>query len=116
MAEHGEWTRKGATLSDVTAKKEYGVEQDFIIKGINARKLEFREGAIYGNPYFRVLRSQLEVYIASELGDDHLSRLKSRTELRQVKSDIASHNKQLAVLQLRKKELEMRLAKLDEKG
>jgi hypothetical protein len=31
MAEYGEWNRKGATLSDVTAKKEYGVDQDFIM-------------------------------------------------------------------------------------
>ena len=44
MAEYGEWNRKGATLSDVTAKKEYGVDRDFITKGIHAGKLEYREG------------------------------------------------------------------------
>ena len=33
MAEYGEWTRKGATLSDVTARKVYGVSYDFIVKG-----------------------------------------------------------------------------------
>jgi len=60
MAEYGEWNRKGASLSDVTAKKEYGVDREFIIKGINAGKLEFREGSIYGNPYIKVLRRQLE--------------------------------------------------------
>lgn len=38
MAEYGEWTRKGAILSDVTAKKEYGVHRDFIIQGIPAGK------------------------------------------------------------------------------
>ncbi len=32
MAEYGEWNKKGATLSDVTAKKEYGVEQELIIR------------------------------------------------------------------------------------
>src|SRR5712692_9266436 len=63
MAEHGEWNRKGATLSDVTAHKEYGVSRDFIVKGIRAGKLEYREGSIWGNPYLRVLRSQLELYI-----------------------------------------------------
>lgn len=42
MAEYGEWNRKGATLSDVTAKTEYGVDRDFIIKGIETGKLEFR--------------------------------------------------------------------------
>src|SRR5438309_1103748 len=29
MAEYGEWNRKGATLSDVSAQKEYGVSRDF---------------------------------------------------------------------------------------
>ncbi len=63
MAEHGEWTRKGAVLSDVTAQKEYGVTREFIVEGIKAGKLEFREGSVWGNPYFRILRSQLEQYI-----------------------------------------------------
>lgn len=56
----------------MTARKEYGLDSDFIVKGINAGKLEYREGAIHGNPYIRVLRSQLEAYIAEELGDAYL--------------------------------------------
>lgn len=36
MAEFGEWNRKGAALSEVTAEKEYGVTRDFIVKGIQA--------------------------------------------------------------------------------
>lgn len=43
MAEYGEWNRKGATLSDVTAMKEYGVSRAFIVKGIRSVKLEYRE-------------------------------------------------------------------------
>lgn len=62
MAEYGEWNRKGAVLSDVTAQKEYGVTRDFIVKVIQAGKLEYREGAVWGNPYLGVLRSQLEPY------------------------------------------------------
>jgi hypothetical protein len=68
MAEYGEWNRKGATLSDVTARKQYGVSQDFIVKGIQAGKLEYREGSVWGNPYLRVLRRQLEAFIAEERG------------------------------------------------
>ena len=60
MAEYGEWIRKGAVLSDVTAKKEYRVSRDFIIEGIKSGKLEYREGSVWGNPYFRLLRKQLE--------------------------------------------------------
>jgi len=90
MAECGEWNRKGATLSDVTAKKEYGVGRDFIVKGIRARKLEYREGAIWGNPYIRILRSQIEKYIAEELGADRLSDGKNQTELRKIKKELNS--------------------------
>jgi hypothetical protein len=73
VAEYGEWTRKGAVLSDVTAEKEFGVSRELIVKGIRAGKLEFREGAVHGNPYLRLLRSQLEPYIAAELGAEYLA-------------------------------------------
>jgi hypothetical protein len=85
MAEHGEWNRKGATLSDVTAQKEFGVSDDFIVKGIESGKLECRDGAIWGNPYLRILRSQLEPYIAEQLGSEYLANKKSQNELRAVK-------------------------------
>jgi len=85
MAEYGEWNRKGATLSDVTAQKEYGVTQEFIVKGIKTGELEYREGAIWGNPYLRILRSQLEKYIKKNLGRDHLTKNKKQDELRKIK-------------------------------
>jgi hypothetical protein len=106
MAEYGEWNRKGATLSDVTAKKEYGVDQEFIVKGIRAGKLEYREGAIWGNPYLRVLRSQLERYITEELDAKYLSRGKNQTELRKIKKEMAELNKRLVELQIRRIEIE----------
>lgn len=106
MAEYGEWNRKGATLSDVTAKKEYGVSREFIVKGIRAGKLEYRQGAIWGNPYLRLLRSQLEQYVIKELGADHLSKGKNQTELRTIKKEIAGLKKRLTELEVRKTELE----------
>jgi len=109
MAEYGEWNRKGATLSDVTAQKEYGVNRDFIVKGIRAGKLEYREGAIWGNPYIRLLRSQLEKYIAEEFGSDRLSSGKNQTELRKIKKEIANLKKRLNELQSRRTELENHL-------
>lgn len=111
MAEYGEWNRKGATLSDVTAQKEYGVSQEFIVKGIRAGKLEYRQGAIWGNPYLRVLRSQLELYIADQLGARQLASTKTQTELRQVKKEITQLKKKLTALQVRKAELEHAIGK-----
>ncbi len=111
MAEYGEWNRKGATLSDVTAKKEYGVDRDFIVKGIKAGKLEYREGVIWGNPYLRLLRSQLEQYIAEELGEDRLSTGRNQTELRKIKREMANLKKRLNELQTRRTELEAQIGK-----
>ena len=111
MAECGEWNRKGATLSEVTAKKEYGVDRDFIVKGIRAGKLEYREGVIWGNPYLRLLRSQLEKYIAEELSQGHLSSAKNQTELRKIKREIANLKKRISELEARRIELENQMRK-----
>lgn len=106
MAEYGEWNRKGATLSEVTAEKEYGVTHDFIVKGIQAGQLEYREAAVWGNPFLRVLRSQLEPYIAAQLGSEYLTSRKSRTELRSISKEIAELKGKLAALEARKLTLE----------
>lgn len=111
MAEYGEWNRKGAALSDKTAKKEYGVDRDFIVKGIRAGKVEYRQGVIWGNPYLRLLRSQLERYIVEELGKDRLSSAKKQTELRKIKKEIASLKKRLNELHVRKIELDKQMKK-----
>jgi hypothetical protein len=109
MAEYGEWNQKGSTLSDVTAKKEYGVDRDFIVKGIKAGKLEYREGAIWGNPYFRILRSQLEKYISDELGKNYLVKVKAEFELRKIKKNISVIKRNLNLLQIRKVDIEKML-------
>ena len=106
MAEYGEWNRKGATLSDVTARSEYGVSREFIIEGIKRGKLEYREGAIWGNPYLRVLRSQLETFISEERGKGFLSTVKNQSELKKINKEISKVRKTLTALQARKAELE----------
>lgn len=106
MAEYGEWNRKGATLSDATAQKEYGVTRDFIVEGIRTGKLEYRDGAVWGNPYLRVLRSQLEMYIAEQPGKERFLRKKAQTDLRAVTKEIADIKKRLVELEARKAELE----------
>ncbi|MFI5378719.1 MAG: hypothetical protein ACHRHE_05455 [Tepidisphaerales bacterium] len=111
MADYGEWNEKGATLSDVTAKKEYGVDRDFIVKGIRAGKLEYREGSIWGNPYLRLLRSQLERYIAEQRGPRQLDRARNEGELRKVKTELGSIKRRMKALERRKAELEAAMKK-----
>ncbi len=107
MAEYGEWNRKGASLSEATAQKEYGVTRDFLFKGMKSGDLEYRQGEIWGNPYYRILRSQLEAYIIKKLGKGNLMTNKKQEELRKIKKEIAVLSKKLKLLQATKKELEL---------
>ncbi|HQN31484.1 MAG TPA: hypothetical protein PKX20_10195 [Methanothrix soehngenii] len=106
MAEYGEWNRKGDSLSDKTARREYKVDQEFIIKGIEAGKLEYRYSSVWGSPFIRILRRQLEEYIADELGMEYLMKAKGKTELKKIKKEIADLEQKLSELQARKAELE----------
>ena len=105
MADDGEWNRKRGTLSDVTAQKEYGVTHDFIVEGIRAGKLEYRQASIWGNPTFKILRSQLELYIAAQLGAEFLVRGQADSELRTINREITATRKKLTALEARKAEL-----------
>jgi hypothetical protein len=114
MAEYGEWNRKGASLSDKTARKEYKVDQEFIIKGVEAGKLEFRYSSVWGSPFIRILRRQLEEYITSELGPEYLAKARDKIELQKIKKEIAEIEQELIVLSTRKAELAAKKAKLEE--
>jgi hypothetical protein len=109
MADYGAWNRKGATLSDVSALKEYGVDEDFVIGGIRSGDLEYREGSTWGNPYLRLLRDQLETYIARERGSDYLAHVKAKTELRAIRKERRGLRQRLGELQEREAALQERL-------
>jgi len=42
-----EWSRKGATLSDKTVRKEFGLTQDEILAAIDAGQLQYRISSIH---------------------------------------------------------------------
>ena len=105
MAEHGEGNRKGATLSDVSAEKEYGITRDFIVAGIRVAGLNTVKGCV-GNPYLRIIRSQLERYIEETLGRDQFLKKKAPTELRAINKELTDIRKRIAELEARKAELE----------
>ncbi len=67
-----EWGRKGATLSDKTAREEFGLTQDEIIAAIRAGKLQYRPAAMHGNPWLRLLRHEVEELVSTGHGDRYL--------------------------------------------
>ena len=66
-----------------------------------ASVVQLASGAARGNPYLRVLRSQLE-----QLGSEYLSSKKAKTELRVITREISVLRDKLAELETRKAKLE----------
>jgi hypothetical protein len=67
-----EWGRKGATLSDKTARTEFGLTQDEIVAAIRAGKLQYRQSSMHGNTWLRLLRREVEELVRSRNGEAYL--------------------------------------------
>jgi hypothetical protein len=102
-----EWQRKGATLSDKTAGKEFGLKEEEIYQAIREGRLQYREGAMHGNPYLRLLRREVEVLVCEKYGRKYM-------ENRRAKKELASIHRELKKLKARVKELEARKMQLTE--
>jgi chromosome segregation ATPase len=97
-----EWSRKGATLSDKTARSEYGLTQDEIYAAIGEGKLQYRPGSMHGNPWLRLLRREVEDLVKTRHGDRHLREQKARTELARINRELKQLRAQLAALEERR--------------
>jgi len=105
------WFKKGATLSDKSAQKEFGLTQEEIIEGIRGGKLQYRNNNVFGNPYLRLLRSEVEVFVDEKYGSDYLKKKKIKKELAQTNKELKGLKAQVISIEQRKAEL---LVSLDE--
>ena len=99
------WTRKGATLSDKTARKELGLTQQEIVEAIREGKLQFRENHIHGNPYLRLLRHEVEALVGDKSGQDYLHKKKLQKELADINKEARKLKTRLKAIELRRTEL-----------
>ncbi len=99
------WTRKGATLSDKTARKEFGLTQQEIIEAIREGNLQFRENHVHGNPYLRLLRHEVEALVGDKSGQDHLHKKKLQKELADINKEARKLKTRLKTIELRRAEL-----------
>jgi hypothetical protein len=105
-----EWQRKNASFSDKTARKEFGLTQDEIVKAIRAGRLQCRVNSIYGNPFIRLLRREVEALVENECGGDYLRDRQARPELRQINWELKKLHREIAALEERKAKLMAGLA------
>ncbi len=103
--------QKGATLSDKSARKEFGLSQEKIIEAIKDGKLQYRHNNVFGNPYLRLLRSEVEKLVNEKYGSNYLKKKKFKKELAQVNKELKMLKIQIVSLERRKAEL---IGSLDE--
>lgn len=106
-----EWQRKGATLSDKTARNEFGLTQDEIVAAIQAGMLQYRRNSSHGNPFLRLLRREVEALVKAQHGQGHFESQQAKTELARVNRELKQLKIQVAALEERKAQLNAQLGK-----
>ena len=104
-----EWQRKGATLSDKTARQEFGLTQEEIYDAIEAGTLQYRQACMHGNPWLRLLRREVEALARTRHGDRYVNEQQDKAELARVNREIRRLRAELAELEERRSALSSRL-------
>jgi septal ring factor EnvC (AmiA/AmiB activator) len=103
------WKQAGTTLSDKSARKEFGLTQDEIFAAMRAGKLQFQQNSMHGNPWFRLLRHEVEALVEQKSGKDGLQRKKLEKELADLKKEARKIKTRLKAIERRRVELEEEL-------
>ena len=100
-----EWRRKGATLSHKTAREEFGLTWEEIVRAIRAGKLQCREHSMHGNPWLRLLRREVEALVRERHGATYLKDRQAMTELARINRELKQLKGQIAALEKQKSKL-----------
>jgi len=100
-----EWQSKGATLSDKSAREEFGLTQDEIHLAVRAGTLQYRVASMHGNPWLRLLRREVEALVKRKHGANYLKDRQAKTELARVTRELRRLKAQMTQLEERKAEL-----------
>ena len=93
------WSDKGATMSDKSARQEFGLAQEEIIAAIRSGKLQYRESNMHGNPWYRLLRHEVESLVREKSGPDHLHQKKLQQELADLTKEARKLTTRLKVIE-----------------
>jgi len=100
-----QWTKQGETFSHKNACKEFGLTEDEIFDAIRAGKLQYCQNYAHGNPYFRVLRKEVEAFAKELHGDKSVEDQELNFKLQKINREINSLKRKLASLEKQKVEL-----------
>lgn len=106
-----DWTKQGGTLSLNNACKEFGLTEEEVFGAIKLGKLQYRQNFAHGNPYFKLLRSEVKLLALELHGTESVNAIELTHKLQIINTEINSIKKKLSTLEKQKNELELKSAK-----
>jgi uncharacterized protein (DUF433 family) len=105
----------GATISEKTASKEFGLTHEQVVQAIKDGKLQHVVSSAYGRPCIKLVRQEVEALVRSMHGDVNIDTTKLKAELAKVTTELLGLKRKVMALEKRKAELEKRKAELEKK-
>ncbi len=100
-----QWIKKGGTFSHTNACKEFGLTEEEVFDAMRTGKLQYRQNYAHGNPYFKVLRKEVEA-LANELyGNKVIEEQAVKFKLKIINTEINGLKRKLSSLEKKKNEL-----------
>ncbi len=100
-----QWQKQGATLSHKNACKEFCLTEDEVFEAMNMGKLQYRQNVAHGNPYFRLLRMEVESLALELRGAKGIEEQEIKFKLQKINKEINSLKRKLMSLEKQKLEL-----------
>jgi hypothetical protein len=99
------WQKQGATLSHKNACKQFGLTEEEVFDAMKIGKLQYRQNYAHGNPYFRLLRNEVESLARELHGTKGAEEQEVKHKLREINKAINSLKRKLASLEKERIEL-----------
>lgn len=99
------WQEQGATLSHNNACKEFGLTEREVIEAMKQGKLQYRQNVAHGNPYFRLLRVEVQSLAQELCGAQYAEEQELNHKLKKINTEINSLKRKLSSLEKQKIEL-----------
>ncbi len=107
------WSEPGATLSDKSARTEYGITQNEIHAGMKNGSLHFKVNYVFDNPYLKLIRKEVECLVRNKFGKNYVKVMKLKHDLTQTNRELNKTKRQLNLLEKKKNEIQSILKKIE---
>jgi hypothetical protein len=87
------------------SREEFGLTQEEIIQAIRKRQLQYRVNSVYGNPFLRLLRREVEALVEKQRGGAYLKDRRIKAEVTRISRELQRLRMQIAALEQRKRTL-----------